>query len=221
MNTYKRIETNFINVLLWWVMGVGIISAMLISPVEAGLITTSDVALAKRVIKENTMSIPGFGVGSRVKISSGKFSSSDALVLYMLKFHHQTKVCPPIAVVAEALKRLNDSRVHKKAVAIFWKDYSTSSDISDSLLKPNFLKDNFEWYVLTKQTERLKISNTRLQGFVGSDVAWRRAMDAQQKFWEKSRAREDEFILKRGAYRVILDAQAAVADAERAAASGY
>ena len=65
MNTYKRIKTNFFSVLLWRVMGVGIISAMLTSPASAGLITTSDIALAKSVIKENTMSIPGFGVGSR------------------------------------------------------------------------------------------------------------------------------------------------------------
>ncbi len=221
MNAYKQIKTNFFNVLLWWVMGIVIISVMLISPVNAGLITTSDIALAKRIIRENTRSIPGFGIGSRVEISSGKFSSSDALVLYMLKFHQQTKVCPPIAMVAEALKKLNDSKVHRKAVAIFWKEYSTSSDINNRLLSSNFLKNNFEWYIFTKQAERLKISNRRLKGFIGSDVAWRSAMDAQRKFWQKSRTRKDEFILNRDSYRVILNAQAAVAAAERAAVSGY
>jgi len=59
----------------------------------------------------------------------------------------------------------------------------------------------------------LKIRNARLQGFVGADAAWRRVMDSQQNFWEKSQSRDDEFILHRDAYRAIFDAQAAVAAA--------
>jgi len=184
-------------------------------------ITSADVAMARDVIRANTRSLPGFGVGSRVKVGSGKFSASDALVLYMLKFHHHTKVCPPIAVVAESLKKLNDTRVNKKSVAIFWKDYSTSSDLNSNLSTPNAFRKSFDWYILIKGTERAKIANMRLQGFVGADSAWRKAMNSQHQFWEKSRAREDEFILKRGAYRALLNSQAAVAAAERAVRSGY
>lgn len=220
VNTDKQKPDGFRKA-VWAFLAAGILCAMQATPAAAGLITPSDVALAKRVIAKNTRSLPGMTVGSRVKVGSGDFSSSDALILYMLKFHQQTTLCPPIAAVAEALKRLHDAEVHKKAVSIFWKEYSTSSNLEAAIRKPDFLENTFEWYILTKQTERLKISNARLKGFVGSDEAWRRAMNSQQQFWEKSRAREDEFLLKRGAQRVILDAQAAVADAERAVAGGY
>ena len=54
-----------------------------------------------------------------------------------------------------------------------------------------------------------------MQGFVGADAAWRRAMDSQQKFWEKSQSRDGEFVLRRDACRAIFDAQAAVAAAAR------
>ena len=73
--------------------------------------------------------------------------------------------------------------------------------INEGLNNPAFLRNSFEWYILTKQ---LKIRNTRLQGFVGADAAWRRAMDSQQKFLEKSQSREDEFVLRRDAYRAIF-----------------
>lgn len=221
LNTKKRNKTDALRKWIWLFIGAGMIGAMQTTPAAAGLITASDVALAKSVIAKNTRSLPGMTVGSRVKVGSGNFSTSDALILYMLKFHQQTTLCPPIAAVAEALKRLNDAEVHKKAVAIFWREYSTCSNLDASIRKPDFLESTFEWYILTKQTERLKISNARLQGFVGSDEAWRRAMNSQQQFWEKSRSREDEFLLKRGAHRVTLDAQAAVADAERAVAGAY
>ena len=184
-------------------------------------ILKADIAMAKEVIQKNTMSIPGFGVGSRVNVSSGAFSEADALVIYLLKFHQSSKICPPIAVVAETLKKLKDTKVHKKAVSIFWLDYSTSSNLNESISQSNFVRDSFEWFILTKQTERLKISNARLQGFVGSDEAWRRAMNSQYQSWQKSTSREEEYILKRDAYRAILDAEAAVNAAERAVSSGY
>ncbi len=199
---------------------IGLFAFPLFVPVAlAGPLTPQDIGLAKAVIGKNSMSLPGLLPGSRFTVSSGAFSNADALVLYLLKFHRDTGVLPPIAAVARMLVRLNDTEVHKKAVAIFWRDYSTAT--GNDLNAPNFLESNFEWYVLTKQTERMKISNARLQGFVGSDSAWRRAMDAQQKYWERSVGREEAFILKRGGERVLLDAEAAVAEAERAVASGY
>ena len=205
----------FVAVLGVFTMGMSVCAA------TEAMIAPGDIEMAHQVIRENTRSIPGFGAGSRVTVSSGRFSSSDALVLYILKCHQQTRVCPPIAVVAGALTKLKDADVHKKAVVIFWKDYSTTSNLNEGLDKPTFLRSSFEWYILTKQTERLKIRNARLQGFVGADTAWRRAMDSQQKFWEKSQSREDEFILRRDAYRAVFDAQAAVAAAERAVAGGF
>lgn len=184
-------------------------------------LTAADIIMAKEVIQSNTMTLPGFTPGSQVKVSSGNFSAADALVLYLLKFHYQTKICPPLTIVAEALKKLNDTDIHKKAVSIFWLDYSTCSDLNEHITKPDALKSDFGWYILTKQTERLKISNARLAGYVGSDEAWRRAMNSQQQFWEKSRSREDEYLLTREAHRATFDAQAAVAAAERAIVSGY
>lgn len=182
-------------------------------------LTDSDIKMANEVISENTYSLPGFTTGSHSNVSTGKFSEADALVLYMLKFHHRNKVCPPIKVVAEAVEKINDTNIHKKAVTIFWKDYSTTSDLNENLDKPGRLHDDFEFYILTKQTERLKIQNAKLQGFVGSDEAWRKAMNSQEKSWQKSKEREDEYILTRDTYRVILDAQAAVAAAKYAVAS--
>jgi len=196
-----------------------VVSLLLIPVAMAGPLTPQDITLAKAVIEKNSMTLPGLLPGSRFTVSSGAFSNADALVLYLLKFHRDTRILPPIAAVARMLERLNDAEVHKKAVALFWRDYSTAT--GNDLNAPNFLGSNFEWYVLTKQTQRMKITNARLQGFVGADAAWRRAMDAQQKYWERSTARENEFILKRGAERVMLDAEAAVAEAERAVASGY
>lgn len=217
MNVYKpsTVYRAFIVLLGMFVMSMPVCEAAEV------MITVADIEMAHQVIGKNTRSLPGFNVGSRVTVSSGRFSSSDALVLYILKFHQQTRVCPPIAVVAGALTKLKDADVHKKAVVIFWKDYSTTSNLNEGLDKPTFLRSSFEWYILTKQTERLKIRNARLQGFVGADTAWRRAMDSQQKFWEKSQSREDEFILRRDAYRAVFDAQAAVGAAERAVAGGF
>jgi hypothetical protein len=58
--------------------------------------------MARGVIPATTMWLPEFGVGSRVKVSSGNFNASDVLALYMLKLHYHTKVCPSLAPVAEA-----------------------------------------------------------------------------------------------------------------------
>ncbi|MEW6443231.1 MAG: hypothetical protein AB1640_20030 [bacterium] len=191
-------------------------------PLAAGAqtVTAADVEMAKAVIQKNTMTLPGLNPGSTFQISAGSFSAADALVIYLLKFHQKNQVCPPIEAVSEALKKLKDAEVHKKAVAMFWKDYSSSSDVGSGLEKPNFLRDTFEWYILTKQTERQKIANARLAGYVGADEAWHRAMESQRASWEKSTSRESEFILKRGAYRVSLDAEAAVAEADRVVSGG-
>ena len=155
------------------------------------------------------MTIPGFGTGSSIKMGPGALSAVDALVIYMLKFHLQHRICPPISVVAATLEKINDSRYAKKAAALFWKDYSTAAGASS-------LEQSFEWYINTKATEKNKIANLRLQGYVGADEAWQKAMHSQRSTWEKSTQRRDAYILKRDAYRVILDAQAAVAAAEQA-----
>jgi hypothetical protein len=148
-------------------------------------------------------------IGSTVKMGPGNFSSADALVIYMIKFHKKAKICPPISVVAEALKKIHDTNYAKKAVAVFWRDYSTGSGHVS-------LSEAFDWYINTKAAQKHKISNMRLQGYVGSGEAWQRAMNSQRSSWEKSTQRQDEYILKRGAYRAILNAQAAVDAAERA-----
>ncbi|MBN2091251.1 hypothetical protein JW964_16695 [candidate division KSB1 bacterium] len=181
-------------------------------------ITPADIAMAKEVIQSNTKTVPGYTPGSQAKISAGNFGAADALVLYLLKFHQQTRICPPIAVVTEALKKLKDSEIHKKAVSYFWLDYSTSSGLDQHIAKPNAFRNDFDWYILTKFTERLKYSNIRDAAYVGADQAWRRAMNSQQQFWEKSQARNDEYLLKRDANRAVFDAQAAVAAAEKAVA---
>ena len=172
-------------------------------------LTAADLAMARQVIEDNTMTIPGFGTGSSIKMGPGALSAVDALVIYMLKFHLQHRICPPISVVAAALEKINDSRYAKKAAALFWKDYSTAAGASS-------LEQSFEWYINTKATEKNKIANLRLQGYVGADEAWQKAMHSQRSTWEKSTQRRDAYILKRDAYRVILDAQAAVAAAEQA-----
>ena len=56
----------------------------------------------------------------KVKMGSGNFSSSDALVLYLLKFQKRYTICPPIEVVSNILTKLNDKEINKKAVALFW-----------------------------------------------------------------------------------------------------
>ena len=172
-------------------------------------ITAADVNMAQAIIKKNTMTVPGMAIGSSIKMGPGNFSAGDALVIYMIKFHHQNKICPPISVVAEALQKLNDTNYAKKAVAVFWKDYSSASGTSS-------LSDSFDWYINTKATEKHKINNARLQGYVGAGEAWQKAMNSQRSSWEKSTQRQDEYILKRGAYRAILNAQAAVNAAELA-----
>ncbi|MDP4186222.1 MAG: hypothetical protein Q8862_13840 [Bacteroidota bacterium] len=55
--------------------------------------------------------------------------------------------------------------------------------------------------------------------YVGAEEAWSKAMSSQQKSWQKSVEREDEFILKRDASRVIINTQDAV-DAAAKAVSG-
>ncbi len=172
-------------------------------------ITAADVAMAKQTIKRNTMTVPGMAIGSKIKMGPGDFSASDALVIYMIKFHQRHNICPPISVVAEALQKVHDANFAKKAVAVFWREYSTSSGRLS-------LADSFDWYINTKATEKHKINNARLQGYVGAGEAWQRAMNSQRSSWEKSTQRQDEYILKRGAYRAILNAQAAVDAAERA-----
>ena len=185
----------------------------------AVVLTPADVSMAKSVIQQNTMSIPGFGVGERIQVGTGSFSPADALVLYFLRFHRERGVCPPVSAMSQALTQLNDAEVHRKAAAIFWLDYSSAKNTGPFISKPTGLRDAFQWYISTKQTERLRISNARLQDFVGATEAWRRAMEGQRQFWEKNQAREQEFILKRGAYRTLLDAQAAVAAAQNAVGS--
>ena len=115
----------------------------------------------------------------KVKMGSGNFSSSDALVLYLLKFQKRYTISPPIEVVSNILTKLNDKEINKKAVALFWMQYSTTSDVNEGIGKPTFLKDIFEWYILVKQTEKMKISNARLKGYVGAEEAWRKAMNSQ------------------------------------------
>ncbi|MDP4206907.1 MAG: hypothetical protein Q8859_13030 [Bacteroidota bacterium] len=180
-------------------------------------ISNSDIAMAQQVIDNNTMTLPGFVPGSSIKSGPGPFCPSDALVLYMLKFHQQTKTCPPIAVITESLKQLNDIEFNKKAVSIFWQEYCNYQKVDIS--NANFLHDYFEIYILKKHTNRLKITNARLQGYVGAEEAWSKAMSSQQKSWQKSVEREDEFILKRDASRVIINTQDAV-DAAAKAVSG-
>jgi hypothetical protein len=153
-------------------------------------------------------------------IARRELSPADTLVLYLFKFQARTRVCPAFAVVDTLLGRLRDSELNKRAVRRFWQDYSTTTDADDNMSDPGDLARNFDWYILVKGTERLRRSNARLKGHVGSAEAWQRAMSSQQRSWERSRAAADEFILKRDAYRVALDAGAAVAAAERAAA-GY
>jgi len=172
-------------------------------------ITAADVSMAKRIIQDNTMTVPGMAIGSSIKMGPGDFSAADALVIYMIKFNQQNNVCPPISVVAAALQKVHDTNYAKKAVAVFWKDYSTASGHAS-------LSESFDWYINTKATEKHKISNMQLQGYVGAGEAWRRAMQSQRSSWEKSTQRQDEYILKRGAYRAVLNAEAAVAAAERA-----
>jgi hypothetical protein len=172
-------------------------------------ITAADVNMAQTIIKKNTMTVPGMAIGSSIKMGPGDFSAGDALVIYMIKFHHQNKICPPVSVVAEALQKLHDTNYAKKAVVVFWKDYSSASGTSS-------LSEGFDWYINTKATEKHKINNARLQGYVGAGEAWQKAMNSQRSSWKKSTQRQDEYILKRGAYRAILNAQAAVDAAERA-----
>jgi hypothetical protein len=183
-------------------------------------ITEADVRWARQLIENNTMTLPGFTPGSRVKVGPGAFSASDALVLYLLKFHKDYKICPPLEVVSSMLSKLNDTELNRKSVGVFWMNYSTTSDVDDHLEKASFLKDRFTWYLDVKKTVKLKRSNARLRGLVGAEEAWSKAMLAQKKYWRKSTQRETEFILKRDAYRAVLDAENAVGQAEKAVA-GY
>lgn len=172
-------------------------------------ITAADVNMAKKIIKNNTMTIPGMAIGTSVKMGPGNFSAADALVIYMIKYHKKNNLCPPVSVMAAVLPKIHDTSYAKKAAAVFWKDYSSASGHSS-------LPESFEWYINTKSTEKHRISNMRLKGYVGAGEAWQKAMNSQRNSWEKSTQRQDEYILKRGAYRVILNAQAAVDAAERA-----
>jgi len=186
------------------------------SPVE---ITDTDIAMAQQVIENNTRTLPGFNPGTSVRSGPGPFCPSDALILYMLKFHQYSKMCPPIAVVVESLKQLNDEEFNKKALAIYWQEYSTYKKFE--LNSASFLSDYFSLYILTKYTNKLKISNAHLQGYVAADEAWSNAIQSQQKSWQKSTDNENEFILNREGYRVTLNAQAAADAAARAVSSGY
>lgn len=182
-------------------------------------ITQSDVALAKEIIEKNAMSLPGMAIGSMIKYTPGPFCPSDALIIYMLKFHQLTKSCPPLAFVIESLQKLDDIEFNKKSAAIFWQMYCSISDVD--VTDANFLSTYLDLYCVNKLGNRFKMINTRLEGFVASEEAWSKAMKSQQQSWQKSTERQIEYILNRDAYRVVLNSQAAVDAAARAVSGGY
>lgn len=196
------------------------------APARAGataaevVVTPADIAMAREVIAANTMNLPGLLPGSSTTAGPGPLSGADALALYLVKFHQQTGVCPPAEVVAEMAAQLEETETHRKALAVFWRDYSTARREPGSLEDPGHLRESFEWYIAAKQAERLRRGNAALEGFVAADEAWRKAADAQRESWQRARDREDAYIVERDAYRVLLDGQAAIAAAEAAVQGG-
>jgi len=182
-------------------------------------ITPADIVMAREVINENTYTLPGAGIGSTFQLGPGPFSPSDALVIYMLKFHLQTKLCPPLPVVVESLQKLNDAESSKSAVAFYWQQYSSYTDLD--LKAPNYLRDWFNNYMVIKFTQRTNAANARLGASVGAAEAWSNAMNSQQKSMQKSVDRQNEYIQDRDNYRGILSSQAAVDAAAKAVAGGY
>ena len=182
-------------------------------------ITPADIDMAQEIINKNTYTLPGAAIGSTFQLGPGPFSPADALVIYMLKFHLQTKSCPPLPVVIESLQKLNDAESSKIAVAAYWQQYSGYTDLD--LNAPNYLHDWFNNYIVIKFTKRTNAANARLEGSVGAAEAWSKAMSSQQKSMQKSADRQDDYILNRDTYRGILNSQAAVDAAAKAVAGGY
>ncbi len=183
-------------------------------------LTNADIAMAKEVIEANTMTIPGYAIGSTRKLSPGDFNVTDALMLYMLKFHQQTKTCPTLAEINAAVVKTTESNIFRKAAVTFWKEYTTTSDFGKNLGNPDFLKSHFNWYILIKFNTKMKVINAREEASVASQEAWNRAMNSQQRTQDRTIERENENSLQRDANRAILNSQSAIDAAEKAINDG-
>jgi len=176
-------------------------------------LTPADVSMAKAVIEENTFSLPGFTTGSRVRTGPGPFSPADALVLYALKYHHQGKGCVPAEWLAQALVQTKDTETAKRSATAFWSEYCAAQG-EKSKAEADGLKQDFEWYINTKLSKRLKRSNAALEAQVKSEEAWRRAMESDRKSRDTQRSQEDQARLLRDSYKTEWAAQAAVASGQ-------
>ncbi len=157
---------------------------------RVGGLSEQDVAMANAVIAENTLTLSLPGLGTSVD-GPGPLTEADRLVLLALKFYHQRKALVPFGEFHERLAPLDSQERFRQVAEEFWAWYREAAGKNQADQLGGY-KSEFSTYIAMKNTARRRAANKRIEGYVASEVAWRRAMDSDRRTRERSAQRADE-----------------------------
>lgn len=146
--------------------------------------------MANAVIAENTLtlSLPGLGT---TKDGPGPLTEADRLVLLALKFYHQRKALVPFGEFHQRLAPREPQERYRQVAEEFWAWYREAAGKNQADQLGGY-KSEFSTYIAMKNTARRRAANKRIEGYVASEAAWRRAMDSDRRTRERSAQRADE-----------------------------
>lgn len=157
---------------------------------RVGGLTEQDVAMANAVIAENTLTLSLPGLGTSVD-GPGPLTEADRLVLLALKFYHQRKALVPFGEIRQRLERLESRERYRQVGEEFWAWYREAARKGQADQLGGF-KSEFGTYIAMKNTAKRKAANRTLSAQVASEAAWRRAMESDQKWRERTAQRTDD-----------------------------
>ncbi len=143
--------------------------------------------MANAVIAANTLTLNLPGLGTSVD-GPGPLTEADRLVLLALKFYHERKALVPFGEISQRLGSLEPRERYRKVGEEFWAWYREAAEKGQADQLGGY-KAEFGTYIAMKNTARRKAANRMLAAQVASDAAWRRAVDSDRKFRERTEQR--------------------------------
>lgn len=187
-------------------------SAVMTTNLHVSGLTEQDVAMANAVIAENTLTLSLPGLGTSVD-GPGPLTEADRLVLLALKFYHDRKALVPFGEFRGCLEALESRERYRQVAEEFWAWYREAAGKGQADQLGGY-KSEFSTYIAMKNTARRKAANRVLAGQVESEAAWRRAVESDRKFREKTATREANATAARALYLEEWAAKGAEAAAE-------
>ena len=146
--------------------------------------------MANAVIAENTLTLSLPGMGTSVD-GPGPLTEADRLVLLALKFYHERKALVPFGEFRQRLEALETRERYRRVAEEFWAWYREAAQKGQADQLGGF-KSEFSTYIAMKNTAKRKAANRVLAGQVASEAAWRRALESDRQFGERTAQHADD-----------------------------